>query len=148
MSSAGQLIALYSNCCYMLGYLSLRYRCSGSKFCFLLWVEIDRNIFETRNYELHLRVAFIGCHKTSVKPSYICKSSLLSIGSSIGEVGFLLLHHLYTILGSKNWFPSKESKWMVAKTSLYHSSSHPSTKKSHKIFCLIWRLLTIWVSPQ
>ena len=121
----------------MLGYLSLRYRYSGSKFRSLLWVEIDRNIFEIRHYKLHLQVAFIICHKTRVKFSYICKLSLKSIGSLIGEVGFLLLHHLYTILGSKNWFPSKETKWMVAKTSSYHSSSHPSTKKLYTKFCKI-----------
>ena len=99
---------LYSNCCYMLGYLSLRYRYSGSKFRFLLWVEIDRNIFEIRHYELHLQVAFIVCHKTRVKPLYICKLSPKSIGSSIGEVGFLLLYHLYTILGSKTGFRFKK----------------------------------------
>ena len=121
----------------MLGYLSLRYRYSGSKFRSLLRVEIDRNIFEIRHYKLHLQVAFIICHKTRVKSSYRCKMSPKSIGSSIGEVSFLLLHHLYTILGSKNWFPSKETKWMVAKTSSYHSSSHPSTKKLHTKFCKI-----------
>ena len=92
----------------MLGYLSLRYRYSGSKFHFLLWVEIDRNIFEIQLCKLHLQVAFIVCHKTRVKSSYICKLSPKSIGSLIGDVGFLLLHHLYTILGSKNWFLSKK----------------------------------------
>ena len=40
----------------MLGYLSLEYRCSSNKFCFLLWVVIDRNISEIRYYELHLQV--------------------------------------------------------------------------------------------
>ena len=82
----------------MLGYLSLRYRCGGSKFHFLLWVEID--IFEIRHY---VWVALIVRHKTRVKSSYICKSSPKSIGSSIGEVGFLLLHHLYTNATCSDW---------------------------------------------
>ena len=108
----------------MLGYLSLEYRCSSSKFHFHLWVEINQNIFKIRYYELHLRVPFTICHKMRVKPSSTCKTSPKSIGSLKGEVAFLLLHHLCTILGSKNWFPSIDTKCMIAKTSSHHSSSH------------------------
>ena len=55
---------LNSNCCNMLDYLSLKYRCSSSKFHSLPGVEIDQNICEIRNHELQLWVAFILCHKT------------------------------------------------------------------------------------
>ena len=125
---------LNSNCSNMLGYLSLEYRCSSSKFPSLLGVEIDQNICEIRNHELQFWVAFILCLKMRVQSSSICKSSSKSIGSSIGEVGFLSLHHLYTILGSKYGFSPTNTKQMVAKTSSHHSSSHSQTKKSHTKF--------------
>ena len=73
----------------MLGYLSLKYRCSSSKFHSLLGVEIGQNICEIRNHKLQLWVAFILYHKMRVQSSSICKSSSKSISSSIGEVGFL-----------------------------------------------------------
>ena len=88
----------------------------------VLWVEIDQNIWQ--NHELQLWVAFILCHKMRVQSLSKCKSSSKSIGSSIDKVGFLSLHHLYTILGSKYGFSSTNTKWMVAKTSSHHSSSH------------------------
>ena len=115
---------LNSNCCNILGYLSLKYRCSSSKFRSLLGVEIDQNICEIRNRELQFWVAFILCLKMRVQSSSICKSSSKSIGSSIGEVGFLSLHHLYTILGSKYGFSPTNTKKMVAKVFSHHSSSH------------------------
>ena len=93
-STSSKLYSKFSNCCYMLGYLSLKYRCSSSKFHFLLWVEIDRNIFKIQHYELHLQLLCTVCHKTRVKPSYICKSSPKSIGSS-GRFPFAasFVHH-------------------------------------------------------
>jgi len=101
-----------SNCCNMLGYLSLNYRCSSNKFQSLLGVEIDQNICEIWNHELQFWVAFILCLKMRVQSLSICKSSSKSIGSSIGEVGFLSLHHLYTILGSKYEFrPQTPNEW-------------------------------------
>ena len=59
------------------------------------------------------------------------KPSPKSIGSLIGEVRFLSLHHMSTILGSKNGFSSTDTKRLIAQTSSHHSSNHPSTKKSH-----------------
>jgi len=42
----------------------------------------------------------------------ICKSSPKSIGSLIGEVGFLSLHYLHAILGSKTGFrPQTPNEW-------------------------------------
>jgi len=38
------------------------------------------------------------------------------------------------ILDSKDWFLPTDTKRMIAKASSHHSSSHPSTKKSHKKF--------------
>ena len=121
----------------MFGYFSLKYRCSSCKFHSLLWVEIDRNICKIQYYKLHLHVPFTVCHKKRVKPSSICKSTCRSIGSSIGEAGFLSLHHLYTILDfKKNWFPSTDldTKRMMPKNSSHHSSGHPWTKKLHTKF--------------
>jgi len=112
---------LNSNCCNILGYLSLKYRCSSSKFRSLLGVDM---ICEIRNRELQFWVAFILWLKMRVQSSSISKSSSKSIGSSIGEVGFLLLHHLYTILGSKYGFSPTNTKKMVAKVFSHHSSSH------------------------
>ena len=52
----------------------------------------------------------------------------------VRQSSLILLHHLYTTLDSKNWFPSTDTKRMIAKTSSHHNSSHPSTKKSHTKF--------------
>ena len=92
--TSSKLYFKFSNCCCMLDYLSLKYRCSSNKFHFLLWVEIDRNIFKIQHYELHLQLLCTVCHKTRVKPSYICKSSPKSIGSS-GRFPFAasFVHH-------------------------------------------------------
>ena len=68
-----------------------------------------------------------------------------SIGSLIGEAWTPSLHHLGRIFGSKNWFLSTNTKWMIAKTSSHHSSTHSSVKNSHTNFGLIMTLLTIWV---
>ena len=59
------------------------------------------------------------------------KPSPKSIGDLIGEVGFLLLHHLSMILGSKNVFLSMDTEQLIAQSLSHHSSNHPSTKKSH-----------------
>ena len=97
--TSSKLYFKFSNCCCMLDYLSLKYRCSSNKFHFLLWVEIDRNIFKIQHYELHLQLLCTVCHKTRVKPSYIFANhhqKALAV-----QAGFLLLHHLYTTLDSK-----------------------------------------------
>ena len=106
----------------MLGYLSLKYRYSGSKFCSLLSGH--------KSIKISAKSDIKGCNswypslfatKQNLKPSYIYKSSHKSIGSLKGEVGFLSLRHLYTILDSKNCFPSTDTKWMIATTSQQQS---------------------------
>jgi len=76
---------------------------------------------------------------------YMSKPSSKSNGGLIGEAWSPLLHNLGRILSPKTGFSSSKTKWMIAKTSSHHSSSHPLAKNSHTNFGLIFTLSTIWV---
>jgi len=129
----------------MLNQLSSEYSCNGSKFYHLLGVEIDLDMWKSWHYELYLPESMIFYHDTAPQPSYMSKPSSKGIGGLIGEAWSPSLHHLGRTLGSKNGFPSVNIKWMIAKTSSHHGSSHPSIKNVHTNFGLILTLLTIWV---
>jgi len=127
----------------MLDQLSLEYSCSGGNIAFLEWnsIEICKNYtllaVTPGNDDLLSQycTSTFPCANLHQKYWWFDKWSKNTIAISFRQ-GFGL---------KKNSFSSLKIKWMTARTSSHHRSSHPSANNSHTKFGLTLTLLTIWV---